>query len=126
MLSFTFQYASLWRRIVAGAIDFVASAAIGAILLLCVFSVLGLRLAHEPLQHAPASVLIVRTYGVWLAFSLGAAWLYFAFMESSRGQATIGKRIMGLMVFTKDEGRLTFREASLRFWAKLLAALPAF
>lgn len=82
---------------------------------------LGLRQTVFASTHTPLSVSIVRTYGVWFAMSLLLAWLYFAKQESSRAQATIGKRFMGLMVFTVSEERLTFQQASGRFWSKSLS-----
>ncbi len=123
MLSFTFLYASVWRRAFAALIDLIIVAAFGAIILDPVITVLGLRLASEAHKHAPEAVTILRAYGVWGALTLIAAWLYFAYLESSRWQATIGKRILGLLVFTTDEGRLSFQEASKRFWMKMLSAL---
>lgn len=48
-------------------------------------------------------------------------WLYFALMESSVRQATIGKRIMGLKVTDLKGQRLTFGKASGRFFAKILS-----
>ena len=53
--------------------------------------------------------------------TLIAAWLYFALQESSRWRATIGKRCLGLCVLTLDEDRLSFGEASIRYWTKVLS-----
>jgi RDD family protein len=46
--------------------------------------------------------------------------LYFALLESSRWQATIGKRVMGLRVTTLDDGRVGFLRALLRNALKLI------
>ena len=132
MLSFTFCYASLWRRAVAMLID-LGILAIGDLLLLQPFvDVLGVRQFAEasmasPVHanawmRAPFSVAILRYFGLWSIVALILAWLYFATQESPRAQGTIGKRMMGLMVFTKEEARLTFRQASARFFSKLISA----
>jgi uncharacterized RDD family membrane protein YckC len=122
MFSFTFLYASVWRRALASAIDFLVIALISVFLLDPFISFLGLKEASEAIRRLPLSVIIVRTYGAWAVVTLIAAWLYHAWQESSRFQATIGKRLLGLMVFTEDEGRLTFAKASERFWLKLFSA----
>ena len=50
-------------------------------------------------------------------------WLYFALQESSSKQATLGKRLMGIYVVSKDETQLTFVQASIRHFAKYLSTI---
>ncbi|HEX5315773.1 MAG TPA: RDD family protein [Candidatus Kapabacteria bacterium] len=126
MLSFTFQYGSFWRRAAALVIDMVVLAIIGAVIFEPIPSVLGLTALHEMSHRVPFSIDIIRAYGAWAVAMLIAAWLYFSIMESSRMQATLGKRMMGLLVFRADEARLSFREASIRFWAKVLSVMTGF
>jgi uncharacterized RDD family membrane protein YckC len=126
MLSFTFLYASFWRRAFACAIDFALIALISVFILDPSISFLGHREASAVVGRLPFSVLIVRVYGAWLMLTLLFAWLYFALQESSRKQATLGKRCMNLMVFTENEERMTFATASVRFWSKLISLSPAF
>jgi uncharacterized RDD family membrane protein YckC len=126
MLSFTFQYGSIWRRAAALAIDILVLVIIGVVIFEPILSFLGVSALKETSHHVPFSIDIIRAYGVGVAAMLFASWLYFAIMESSRMQATLGKRVVGLMVFTSDEARLSFREASLRFWAKVLSIMTGF
>ncbi len=49
--------------------------------------------------------------------------LYFTFFESSSEQATLGKRIMGIIVCGADGRRLTVRRAAIRTLAKALSLL---
>lgn len=126
MLSFTFRYGSLWRRLVAVIIDLGVILTVGAFLLDPVAIVLGHDALKQATIHSPFSVIVVRDYGVWSITTLIVAWLYFAIMESSIAQATLGKRLMGLIVVTRDEGRLRFRRSSLRFWIKALSLFTAF
>ena len=51
-------------------------------------------------------------------------WLYFACMESSRCQATLGKMALGIKVTDALGNRLTFGHATGRHFAKILAAIP--
>jgi uncharacterized RDD family membrane protein YckC len=58
--------------------------------------------------------------------AIGCGWLYAAGFESSRRQATIGKRWMGLKVTDAQGQRLSFLQATGRYVAKYLSALPCF
>lgn len=53
-------------------------------------------------------------------------WLYFAYLESSEKQATLGKTAMGLKVTDMDGKRLSFATATVRYFAKILSALILF
>ena len=51
-----------------------------------------------------------------LHFLLG--WLYFAGPESSTWQASIGKYLLGLRVTDRTSGRISFKSATLRYFAR--------
>ncbi len=55
--------------------------------------------------------------------SVVIGWLYFALMESSERGATVGKMAMGLRVVTNDGKRLSFMNATGRYFAKILSAI---
>ena len=55
--------------------------------------------------------------------SLLVAWLYFALMESSERGATVGKMAMGLRVVSNDGKRISFLNATGRYFAKIISAL---
>src|SRR6476469_9687364 len=121
MLSFTFLYASFWRRLAAFLIDVVLLSLVSGILFQPFLDFLGFREMSEPGKAMPFSLVVIRTYGLWALLTLIGSWLYFALQESSVHQATIGKRIRGIMVFTDQEERISFRVASLRFWSKFIS-----
>ncbi len=50
-------------------------------------------------------------------------WLYYALMESGRNQATIGKRAVGIVVTDMQGARLTFANATGRYFGKIISAL---
>ena len=52
------------------------------------------------------------------------AWVYYATMESSRFQGTLGKVAVGLKVVDCNMGRLTFGRATQRFFGRYLSAIP--
>ncbi len=49
------------------------------------------------------------------------AWLYFAYQESSKWQATLGKYLLGIKVVDHNGGRITFKRATGRFFGKILS-----
>jgi uncharacterized RDD family membrane protein YckC len=48
-------------------------------------------------------------------------WLYEALLTSSRWQATVGRRLVRIVVTDLNGNRLTFARASARYFAKLLS-----
>ena len=104
-------YGGFWIRLVAYIID--------AILISLVFgvvtSIFGIRYVDmDDLSHIDPTTNLL---------SLAVAWLYFALMESSERGATVGKMAMGLRVVTGDGKRLSFMNATGRYFAKILSAI---
>lgn len=52
-----------------------------------------------------------------------AQWLYFALMESSSKQATLGKMALGIRVTDLNGARIGFGRATGRYFAKILSGL---
>ena len=52
-----------------------------------------------------------------------AQWLYFALMESSSKQATLGKMALGIRVTDVNGNRIGFGRATGRHFAKILSGL---
>ena len=57
---------------------------------------------------------------------LMASWIYFAALESSAWQATLGKKALGLKVTDLAGNRITFARASGRFFGKILSGMILF
>ncbi len=62
---------------------------------------------------------------LWIV-AIVIGWLYGAGFESSRAQATVGKRWMGMKVTDVHGERIGFLQATGRYAAKYLSALPCF
>jgi uncharacterized RDD family membrane protein YckC/phage FluMu protein Com len=92
--AYPLQYAGYFRRMLAAAIDFtIVSLASGAL------------------------ALLLRSDG-WQPWFL--LWFFYSTaLESSREQATFGKRMLGMIVCGADGRRLTFARAAIRTLAKL-------
>jgi uncharacterized RDD family membrane protein YckC len=55
--------------------------------------------------------------------SILLGWGYFAGMESSFNQATLGKKTLGLKVVGLDGERISFAKATGRYFSKIISAL---
>ena len=61
-----------------------------------------------------------------LPITVVVTWLYFAYLESSDRQATLGKMALGLFVTDLQGQRITFARATGRFFAKFITGLIPF
>lgn len=52
---------------------------------------------------------------------MSGMWLYFALMESSAYQGTLGKMALGIRVTDLDGGQIDFGRATGRYFAKILS-----
>jgi uncharacterized RDD family membrane protein YckC len=97
-------YAGFWRRVAAYILD--------GIIISIVLVPLSLVL-RDPEQQAT----------VYYPVSTAVSWLYFALMESSARQATVGKMALGMVVTDLDGNKIGFGRATGRYFAKILSAL---
>jgi uncharacterized RDD family membrane protein YckC len=122
------QYAGFWLRVVAHIIDKMVLAIPGVILSVWsavrIFSVPWNELENvdswddlQPLIGLLSTFLIVAV--VQSLFN----WLYFALMESSSRQATLGKLALGIKVTDLEGRRLSFLRATGRHCGKILSGL---
>ena len=106
------EYAGFWKRFAAFLIDYIL-AIIASFVILFVF---GMMVALGELSDTGQSaVYTIIWYGFWLV----VPWLYWAFMESSSHQATLGKKALNIKVTDYSGNRLTFARATGRHWAKI-------
>jgi len=107
-------YAGFWRRTVALCIDSIALGIIGL--------PIGLIPDLAPPVDAGPSAALGRL-SASIAARLLLAWIYYASLESSAWQATLGKRAIGIRVTDGSGARIGFGRASGRYVAKLLSCL---
>ncbi len=116
------EYAGFWLRVWAGAIDISLEALAALVLTVVVGIAIKIYVSRSGLSPITGSYLT----GIAFIFLLAVgAWLYCAFMESSKWRATIGKRILGLQVVTSSGGKLSFGQASVRHFMKFLSLFTA-
>lgn len=116
-------YAGFWLRLLAYLVDS-----------LLVGFVVGFAILRPMMMRAGISadnpwVLFTGTsrqiYAINLAGTM-ASWLYWALMESSAWQATLGKKMLGLYVTDLAGRRISLARASARYFGKIISTLTLF
>jgi uncharacterized RDD family membrane protein YckC len=103
-------YAGFWKRFLAYILDSVVLV-IGLIVFAMLLAALGLDI-----EDSDAEPLVSLSF-------LALIWLYFALMESSSLQATLGKLTLGIKVTDLNGERVSLARASGRFFAKFVSLL---
>ena len=107
------QYASLLTRAVAYFIDlFILSAFLTLLTYLGVLSFFGIEYDISQLGDASYSLANNRSY---MLFSLLLGITYYASLQSSKWQATVGKKILKIKVTTMEGRRIGFIRATVRY-----------
>jgi|JI10StandDraft_1071094.scaffolds.fasta_scaffold124152_3 uncharacterized RDD family membrane protein YckC len=114
-------YAGFWRRLTAAILDQVVLAVARAF----IYGILGLILYASIylFEIKENHILIYAVFGGCIfLMNIWLTWIYFALMESSSLQGTLGKLALGVRVFhNTDQRALTFEEATKRYFAKILS-----
>jgi uncharacterized RDD family membrane protein YckC len=122
------SYAGFWLRFVAYIIDgfVVATGFITIIIVLAMVTGIGSAVSgiHSGEDIGQALAVMGITF-IFFAVLLGilGGWLYFAMMESSVWQATLGKKALGLEVTDLIGRRISFARASGRHFGKIITNL---
>ncbi len=105
-------YSGFWRRFAAFLID---SVIVGLVILI-LSAAMGFSVGVGGVGGAGATA-----YSILVA--IAAPWLYWAGMESSKHQATIGKMALGMAVTDQFNNRISFLRATARYFGKILSAM---
>lgn len=111
------DYAGFWLRFLAFLIDYVILFLIGSLFLMIINYPM-------PTDAEPSFFLFGQAFAIINnPFSLIIYWLYFALMENSSQQATIGKMIMGIKVTDFQGKRIGFGKATGRHFGKIISSV---
>ena len=114
-------YAGFWLRFVAWIIDRIL---LGVVTRLLLFPFLGLSALRMILRGHPNPEDLVPLFGTMARlFFVGLVldWLYYALLESSAWQGTVGKKVLGLRVTDLQLNRISFGRATGRFFARIIS-----
>lgn len=117
-------YAGFWLRFVALIIDSIVMSIAGGIVIFPFVATMGLRRFSRGAMMRPEDMFPV--VGMIFRFILISAilkWLYYAVLESSSWQGTLGKMVLGLQVTDLDGHRISFGRATGRTFGKIISAM---
>ena len=110
------QYSGFWIRFLAYIIDFIIQAAVFCPLGFIVGAV-GAATENENSAPMAAANMLLNVV------SIVVGWLYFAFLDSSSWQGTVGKKLLAIRVTDLYGNRISFGRATGRYFAKILSAM---
>jgi len=123
------SYAGFWKRFAAYLIDtIIIGCVVGIISLVFGIGLFGsmASMDMESMGEDETAVMAAGMIGGIMTFVLFvflAQWLYFALMESSSKQATLGKMALSIVVTDLNGNRISFGRATGRYFGKILSGL---
>ena len=119
----TIAYAGFWLRFVAFIIDAIVLGIAGAIITFPFVASMGMGglMRGRPPMNLEEWMPFVS--GLWkiILIRIVLQWLYFALLESSAWQGTLGKKALGLEVTDMQGTRISFGRATGRFFGKIIS-----
>jgi uncharacterized RDD family membrane protein YckC len=112
-------YAGFWLRFAASLIDSLALSF--PFLVATLIATVAMKLLSAGKDYDTLILLLA----IWTPLTAAITWFYFALLESSPWQGTIGKKALGLYVTDIDGRRLTLSRATARTFAKFLSTITA-
>ena len=126
-------YAGFWWRFLAFIIDDIILGVVNFILLVPLWASMGFSVFsmsqwydRHPVDDEAALAMIAPLFGVIILTSLLSIviqWLYFAVMESSKHQGTLGKLALGIKVTDMNGDRISFGRATGRYFGKIISGM---
>ena len=122
-------YAGFWLRVVAYVIDGIVLGVIFGVLFLIGLAFVGIGSMQTMVRgmqnggdaEPPVALILMLIFIFFL--SIVASWIYYAYLESSPNQGTLGKMALGLIVTDSQGRRISFGHATGRFFAKIITGL---
>ncbi|MEY1638015.1 RDD family protein [Tenuifilum osseticum] len=123
------KYAGFWWRFLAYMLDAIIIGVIQWIIVIPVLALIGFSAASTAsngMNETEAIGMVGAIVGTAMINYLALIvlmWLYFAIMESSKFQGTVGKIAIGLVVTDMEGNRISFARATGRYFGKILSSL---
>jgi uncharacterized RDD family membrane protein YckC len=126
-----FRYAGFWLRFLAYLIDSFILNTVGFLLALPFIGTLVLSAVRLSDASANDALNILGITGILgsvlliILIKFVGGWLYYAIMQSSKTQATLGKMAIGAIVTDLEGNRLTFGRATARYFSKMITDMTS-
>lgn len=123
------SYAGFWKRFAAYLIDtIIVGCFVGVVSMIFGIGMFGSMAAMDAQsmseeEAAAMAAGIIGGMGLFIVVMVVAQWLYFALMESSSKQGTLGKMALGIVVTDLNGNRISFGRATGRYFGKILSTL---
>ena len=132
------RYGGFWLRFVAYLLDdLILGIPLAVIMIVLFLGLGGVAWVHA---HIPANIdpeemnahfmdifgALMGFYALMILAAVAISWLYYALMESSERQATLGKAVLSLKVTDMNGNRISFGRATGRYFAKIVSGLIPF
>jgi uncharacterized RDD family membrane protein YckC len=125
-----FNYTGFWKRFLAFFVDAVVLVLVYCSVIYLVNRILGLPVEYSPIYERGISIKMtkyaednfVSLVLLYSAIKLSMVYPYFALMESSRWQGTLGKALVRSKVVDSMGRRISFGRATGRFFGKILSS----
>lgn len=121
------EYAGFWWRFLAAIIDNIVISFVAGIFIFPIMGIFGLSMysmMESGMQVEDSPVFwgsIISMYAAIFFISTVINWLYFAIMESSRTQGTVGKLVLKIKVTDYQYQRISFARATGRYFGKYIS-----
>ena len=123
------KFPAFWKRALAFSVDAAVVVALYSLLIYVVNNLLALPVEYSPILERGISLKMspyLEEHFVEIALlyslsKLAVLFPYFALLESSRPQATLGKLLFGIKVTDLSGRRISFSRATGRFFGKILS-----
>jgi len=120
-------YAGFWLRFVAYILDGILMFVVSFVLDMAIRMGNPMLMPPRPAPGTnPFPLMIGAMFGVAGLVKMAINWLYFALMESSTHQATLGKMALGLVVTDMEGHRISFGRATGRYFGKIISGITLY
>ena len=128
------NYAGFWRRLAAILIDSIIIGAVQWIAIMPLLAIFGIGVASnmdsmESMDEAQSMAMAGSMMAMGFTFQivfLVIQTLYFALLESSSKQATVGKMVLGIVVTDINGNKLDFAKALVRNLCRIISSFILF
>ena len=127
-----FRYAGFWLRFVAFLIDYFILQFIGFLLTIPFIGGIILSAIGMGNARGDSELMFLGVAGLFgfillvVLINLLIGWFYYAFMQSSKTQATLGKMALNIIVTDLEGNRITFGRATARYFSKIISDMTLY
>ncbi len=126
------KFAGFWLRFAAHIIDYlILQFVVGLISLPFVIGMLteiyaATKNVNESMEIIAIAGIIMKFVFATISISILIGWLYYAMLESSKPQGTIGKMACSIKVTDIDGNKITFARATGRYFGKIISDMTLY